>query len=308
MSSNALTVGDYSAAQLKVIKATVAKDATDVEFSLFLEACRAYGLDAFRRQLCLLIFNKDKPEKRSHAIFPSRDGLRVMASRCKDYRPASEPAEFILDPDLQGPANPEGIVSCTVKLWKQDNRGEWYPVVGVAYWQEFAPLRERWAPDETGSRRPTGIYDLDTSGQWGKMPRLMLQKCAEGQALRAGWPETFGGIYLEEEMDRTRAELSASEALEEYERQERIKRVGGPGLLMVFDASAALEKVPMGQVADRVLEFLRDAGPKDAYMFRLRNEAALRDFWAHDKAAALEIKARLEPLAERYNPAQEAAE
>jgi phage recombination protein Bet len=305
--TTAIAMSGLTGAQLRTVRNTVAKDATDTEFSLFMEACRAYGLDPFRRQLCLIVFNKNNPEKRSHAIFPSRDGLRVMASRCQDYRPASEPAEFVTDPDMKGTANPEGLVSCTIRLWKQDNRGEWYPVIGIAYWDEFAPLREVWAPDESGKRRPTGVYELDTSGQWGKMPRLMLQKCAEGQALRAGWPETFGGMYLEEEMDRAKVDADAAELVRQHEAEERQARIGGPGLMMVFDDSATLEKVPTGQVFDRVSEFLEHADPEEAYKFRVRNEQPLREFWAHDKAAALELKKVLEDKAEKFNPADESA-
>lgn len=299
----ALPVPTFTGAQLRTIRKTVARDANDPEFTLFMEACRAYGLDPFRRQLCLVIFNKNNPEKRSHSIFPSRDGLRVMASRCRDYRPASEPAEFVTDPDLRGSANPEGLVSCTVRLWKQDSRQDWHPVVGVAHWEEFAPLRERWAPDDTGKRRPTGIMELDTSGLWGRMPRLMLQKCAEGQALRAGWPETFGGVYLEEEIDRARVEMDAAAAIEAYEREERMAKTGGPGLLMVFDETARLEKVPMGQVHDRCIAFLRAATPQEAHEFSVRNTEALREFWAHDKAAALAVKKAVEEKAAEFRKA-----
>lgn len=303
---NAVELSGYAPAQIRLIKNTVAKDTNELEFDLFMQAARSYGLDPFRRQIHAVVYNKDRPEKRKMTIIVARDGLRAIAQRCKDYRPASEPAQITYDPDLKSPENPKGIVSATVKLWKQDNRGTWYPVIGEAHWDEFAAVTEEWAPDETGKRRPTGKKAAD--GNWAKMPVVMITKCAESQALRAGWPDMFGGLYAEEEMHQLDAAMTASEAVEEFEKQERLARVGGPGVMMVFDASAALQKVPVGQVADRVIEFLRDASPRDAYMFRLRNEVALREFWAHDKAAALEIKAKLEPMADQWNPAQEAAE
>jgi phage recombination protein Bet len=285
----------FTAPQLKLIKDTVAKDSNPVEFNLFLEACKAYGLDPFRKQIFLLIYNKDKPDKRKHSIIVSRDGLRVLAHRCRDYRPASEPAQVVYDPDAKGPTNPKGLVSVTVRLWKQDNRNEWYPVIGEAYWDEFAPVTDEWGDDEqTGRRKPTGRKTLDASGQWAKMPIVMLTKCAESQALRAGWPETFGGIYSEEEMDRLSANASASEALEAHERAEREARTGGRGLLMVFDDAMKLEKVPMGSVADRVMEFIQNAEPIEAHKFRARNEDALRDFWAAYPADALQLKRAFE--------------
>lgn len=285
----------FNPSQLKVIKNTVAKDANPTEFSLFMEACRAYGLDPFRKQIFSIIYSKDNAEKRKQTIIVSRDGLRVLAHRCRDYRPASDPAHIVYDPEAKGPTNPKGIVSATVKLWKQDNRGEWYPVIGEAYWDEFAPVVDEWAFDqEERKRKPTGKKTLDASGNWAKMPIVMLTKCAESQALRAGWPETFGGVYSEEEMDRVTASVSASEALEAHERTERELRTGGRGLLMVFDDAMKLEKVPMGSVADRVAEFVQNADPEEVHKFRVRNEDALREFWTVNPTDALELKKAFE--------------
>lgn len=285
----------FNPAQLKVIKDTVARDNNSTEFSLFMEACRAYGLDPFRKQIFSIIYSKDNPDKRKQTIIVSRDGLRVLAHRCRDYRPASEPAHITYDAAAKGPTNPKGIVAATVRLWKQDNRGEWFPVIGEAYWDEFAPVVDEWAFDEEArKRKPTGQKILDASGNWAKMPIVMITKCAESQALRAGWPETFGGIYSEEEMDRLTATVSASEALEEHERAERESRTGGRGLLMVFDDAMKLEKVPMGKVADRVAEFIREGTSEDVHKFRVRNEDALREFWTANPTDALELKKAFE--------------
>lgn len=292
---SAVAVSGFTPSQLRTIKATVARDTDDLEFDLFLEACRSYGLDPFRKQIHAVVYNKDKPDKRNMSIIVSRDGLRVLAHRCKDYRPASEPATIVYDDALKGPLNPKGIVSATVRLWKQDRIGDWYPVAGTADWDEFAPLREAWAPDKDGKRRPTGRFELD-AGNWTKMPLVMITKCAESQALRAGWPETFGGVYAEEEMERVRADATASETLRTYEREQTQARLGGPGLMLVFDGTGVLTKIPMGQVYDRVMEHLNEATPQDAHAFAVRNAPALREFWGHDKAAALAIKKRLEAL------------
>ncbi len=295
----------FNPSQLKVIKDTVAKDANQTEFSLFMEACRAYGLDPFRKQIFSIIYSKDNAEKRKQTIIVSRDGLRVLAHRCRDYRPASDPAHIVYDPTTKGPTNPKGIVSATVKLWKQDNRGEWYPVIGEAYWDEFAPVVDEWAFDqEERKRKPTGKKTLDASGNWAKMPIVMLTKCAESQALRAGWPETFGGVYSEEEMDRVTASVSASEALEAHERAERELRTGGRGLLMVFDDAMKLEKVPMGSVADRVAEFVQNADPEEVHKFRVRNEDALREFWTVNPTDALELKKAFEAKEKQLEKAQ----
>lgn len=291
--SNALIT--FSAPQLHIIKTTVAKDTNQAEFDLFMQACASYGLDPFRKQIHAVVYSKDNAEKRKMTIIVSRDGLRVLAHRCGDYRPASAPAQIVYDKDLIGPTNPKGIVSATVTLWKQDKRGEWFPVSGEAYWDEFAPLTDLWAENpETRRREPTGKKTLDQSGNWAKMPIVMITKCAESQALRAGWPETFGNIYSEEEMDKAATEATASEALEAHQRAEREARTGGRGILMVFDDSMKLEKVPIGSVADRVLEFIQAADPLDVHKFRVRNEDGLREFWTAAPSDALELKRAFE--------------
>lgn len=305
--TNAIAVSGFTATQLRTIKNTVASDTNDLEFDLFMEACRSYGLDPFRKQIFAVVYSKDNAARRKMSIIVSRDGHRILAQRCRDYRPASEPPIFEYDAEAKGPTNPKGIVTCTVKLWKQDNRGEWYPVVGQADWDEFAPLKEEWAPDENGRRAPTGKMTLDASGQWAKMPKVMIAKCAESQALRAGWPDQFGGVYSEEEMHRLETEATATEALKQHDTEMRQKRLGGPGLMMVFDDSAVLDKVAMGEVFDRCMAFLKDAEPEDAYKFSLRNKMALQEFWGHDKAAALELKKALEAKAAQFNPGEAAA-
>jgi len=285
----------FTPSQLKVIRDTVARDANPTEFSLFMEACRSYGLDPFRKQIFSIIYSKDRPDKRKQTIIVSRDGLRVLAHRCRDYRPASEPAQIVYDAGSKGSTNPKGILSATVKLWKQDNRGEWYPVIGEAYWDEFAPIADEWAfdPDER-KRKPTGNKALDASGNWAKMPIVMITKCAESQALRAGWPETFGGIYSEEEMDRLTATETASETLEIYEKADREAKIGGRGLLMIFDDTMNLERVPLGSVADRVSEFIAQSDPVAVRQFRTRNAESLREFWAASPTDALALKRQFE--------------
>jgi phage recombination protein Bet len=252
--TNAVALSGFSAAQLRTIKQTVAADTNSTEFDLFMEACRSYRLDPFRKQIHAVVYSKDNPDKRKMSIIVSRDGLRILAQRCRDYRPASEPADILTDNSLKGPINPKGIVKATVKLWKQDNKGEWYPVIGEAYWDEFAPVDDEWAYDETaGKRKPTGRKSLPPTSNWAKMPVVMITKCAESQALRAGWPDEFGSIYTEEEMDRLSTEGTATEALEQFERQQREAMLGGHHLLMVYDDSGRMERVAIGNVADRCM-------------------------------------------------------
>lgn len=295
----------YTAAQIATIRRTVAPETTDNEFDLFMNAAKAYGLDPFRRQISILIFNRNDPKKRRHAIIVGRDGLRSIAQRCRDYRPASEKADIEYDPSLISPENPKGIVSATVRLWKRDNRNEWYPVIGEAFWDEFAPVEREWVYDESlGRRAPTG--KAKASGQWTKMPILMITKCAEAQALRAGWPDQFGGLYLNEEMDQARDpaprnglpienDMTPSEqvAMDEQERRERATR-GKQDILMVMDDTGALERILRDDVANRCAEFIRDHDAEEIHPWLIRNREALRDFQKTHKRDAIEIKRQIE--------------
>lgn len=286
---------EYTPAQIQLIKRTVAADTNDNEFDLFFEACKSYGLDPFRKQIHAVVYSKDNASKRKMTIMVSRDGLRVIAARCGDYRPASEKAEFEYDEKLKGPLNPKGIVSVTVKLWKRDQSGEWFPVVGEAEWDEFAPIKDEWAWDQTAHKRlPTGKKELDSSGQWATMPKVMIAKCAESQALRAGWPEQFGGIYVEEEIERAKVDASATQQMAEYEEAMRIDRIGGSDIITMSFAGPKLENVPSGQVYDRAMEFLSDSSAEEVYRWRVSNEEPLRQFWARNPSDAHALKKEVE--------------
>jgi len=191
--------------------------------------------------------------------------------------------------------------------------GQWYPITSRAYWDELAPLKEN--PDdfdyvETGGTWPdgnpkkkkvlkpnaTGKLILDTSGNWGKMPKVMLAKCAEADALRKGWPEDLGNLYISEEMDQANLiDLTATEIVDEEERQKRNALLGGPGILITFEFTEGAQSVPYGEFADKCLEFIRQTDDASTVEhWREFNREALRQFWGHSKGDALELKTQID--------------
>lgn len=300
-----MALPDFTPSQLTTIKNTVAKDTNPLEFDLFMNAARSYGLDPFRKQISALVFNKDKPNKRQMAIIVGRDGLRSIAARCGDYRPASGPAHIVYDENAKCSTNPKGLISVGVTLFKQDNRGEWHPVYGEAFWDEFAPVKEKWAENQDGKWAPTGEKTLD--GNWSKMPIVMLTKCAEGQALRAGWPDQFGNLYAEEEMQaHTAKDITPSQEVEQEAAHRRENALGGRGILMNMDGSGALTRIPIGEVADRCLEFIRANDAENILKWADQNREPLREFWAESPNDALEVKKHIE--AKTSGVSREAAE
>lgn len=290
----------WTSRQLDTIMRTVANDTNDDEFSLFIEYAKAKGLDPFSKQIIAVVYSKDDPKKRKMTIIVTQDGQRVLASRCRDYRPAEDEPVFTLDPALKGPTNPIGIEKVTVTLFKQDNTGAWHPVKGWAYWSEYAPTREEWALDqESGKRKPTGKVTLDQSGNWAKMPRVMLAKCANMVALRAGWPETFSGLYVEEEMDQAKAiDMSAAE-LVEIEREDRRKR----SIAMSDDEYPFVDKdgmfkfIPAGRYGDNIINAARNCTKADEMdCMMVRNREGLKRFWAKHKDDALQVRQELDKI------------
>ncbi|RKD69013.1 phage recombination protein Bet [Rhizobium sp. WW_1] len=294
---NAITKFDMTPRQIALVKSTVARDTNDDEFNLYMEVAKAKGLDPFLGQIIPMVFNKTQPAKRKMTIIISRDGQRVIAQRCGDYRPASKPPVYETDPSLKGPLNPHGIVSATVYLWKQDPKtSDWYEVAGQGFWEEFAPIKDEWKRGEDGNSYKTGKQTLDDSGNWCRMPRLMIAKCAEMQALRAGWPEQFTGLYDEAEMDRAKVlDLTASEIVIQEQQDNRLRAIGGKDALTIWWGDGfALENVPDGKFFDAVVEHIANLDPIAVAKWEDANRASLQIYWARHPGDALELKKRLE--------------
>jgi len=289
---------EYTGAQLSLIKRTVAKDTSADEFDLFMSVAKMKGLDPFSKQISAIVFNKAKADKRQMAIITTIDGMRAVAARSKAYRPDEDEPDFTYEPELKGPLNPLGLVKARVRIWIADtvNAGDWKPATGVAYWEEFAPIKDEWAENEAGKYKPTGKQTLDTGGNWGKMPRIMLAKCAEAQALRKAFPEDLSGLYESAEFDRAQAtEVTASEIIGVHDEENRLRRIGVANSIMFqMSPTSPLEAISLGQVADRIMAALKDFDLKQVRWFKSANRNPLQEFWARAPSDALAIKQKLE--------------
>lgn len=291
---------DHTAAQVALIKRTVAKDCDADEFNLFMAAAQRTRLDPLRKQISAIVFNKKRADKRQLAIITTIDGLRVIASRCGDYRPMETAPRIEYDETAKDPAtNPLGIVRAEVICFKRHGE-EWHPVAGEAYWDEFAPIEDEWAEGPDGRRAKTGKRKL--SDTWKRMGRLMIAKCAEGQALRRGWPDDLAGLYGEDEMQKAIVIDVASEIIEDYEEQQRTQRIGhGQGLMFQTEAGAPLVHVERGKIADFLYSFYRNADTAEQIgKFREINAESLKAFWAWEPGDAHEIKQFAEQRLEAF--------
>ncbi|OWK39523.1 phage recombination protein Bet [Fimbriiglobus ruber] len=304
-----ITHRSYTASQLALIRRTVAKDTNQDEFDLFIEICKQQGLDPFKKQIFAQVYNKDKADKRQIVIVTSIDGYRAKAQRCGDYRPAEEETRFEADSSLKDPqCNPMGLIRAVVKVFKFGPDKVWYPVVGEARWDEFAPLDdaefdwvdtgETWPDTGKPKKKKVARSAKKTlkEGNWKNMPHVMLGKCAEAQALRRGWPEALSGLYVQEEMDKVQLDMTATEAVEAYERDERLKRTATKETVpAIFEMTEGLQLVPLGRFADRVMEYVQSLDDVTSFDFwKDQNVRALQQYWAVASSDALQLKKDLE--------------
>lgn len=291
---------------IQLIKRTVAQDLTPAELDLFVHMCRRWRLDPLRRQIYAHTYTRNKKEKDDHGnevwkkirnvvYVTGIDGYRTIADRTGNYRPGQRSIE-LRDDAKDVRENPQGIVSATASVWKHVH-GCWHEFSETVYWDEFAPLKDEWK-GKGDDRHKTGKRDLDTSGQWGKMGRLMLQKCAEAQALRRGWPDEYGDLYVAEEMDQARViDITPSEQADRADADERQAKLGGPSVVIDWCNGSPLVSVQADRLHGAVMDFIRKSSdePMTVAMFADRNQASLRQFWGMKPDEALNLKKTFEP-------------
>lgn len=128
------------------------------------------------------------------------------------------------------------------------------------------------------------------------MPRVMLAKCAEAQAIRRAWPEDLSAIYADEELDRAKTlDLTASEIVEKANVETRLAMIGGAEAIL-FDMGDGLERIPLGKAADMILERFRSMQPHEVLQWRNANKVPLQEFWARKKTDALALKQEIERI------------
>lgn len=172
--------------ETELLKRTVAKGVSDDEFALFLWVCKKHKLDPMARQVHAVrrfVTRHHQDEKgvwvagHQMVIQIGIDGYRALAGRDHpDFGGCDEPEFEFGETSKRIPA------LARIRLWK---KGLEHPIVGVAYWDEYAP-KDLTKPE---------------AFMWNKMPKHMLAKCAEALALRKGYPE-LADIYTNEEMSQ----------------------------------------------------------------------------------------------------------
>jgi phage recombination protein Bet len=193
---------EFSPAQIKLLRRTVAKDCNDEEFSYFLEVAAAYDLNPLVGEVYASKMGGSNGSGGRVVILVGRNGWLKMARRNANYlgidgdvvrendsfkvsRKADGTREILHE--YEGDADKRGAI-----------KGAWAEVITTAArYYVFAPIAEY---------RPTNQRKLEYS-PWGSQESVMIQKCAYIAALRIAF--SISGVYDEAEMDRMRAQTAA---------------------------------------------------------------------------------------------------
>lgn len=174
-------VRSFSPKQIDILKNSICKGVSNEEFEIFLMACTKTQLDPFMRQIYAVKRKCKKPDGswgESMTIQTGIDGYRLIAERTERYAPGPEPTYTV---DANG-----NLLSATAYIKKQTKDGTWHTVSASAYIEEFCQRKNDGSP----------------IGMWSNMPKTMLSKCAEAQALRKAFPAEMSGVYTKEEMQQ----------------------------------------------------------------------------------------------------------
>jgi len=164
----------FTREQIDLIKATVAKGATDAELQLFLYTAKRTGLDPLIKQIHAVKRWDSSLGRDTMSIQTGIDGYSLIAERTGKLAGIDDAAFDREDKDRPSKA--------TVTVYKLVN-GEPRAFTASARWNEYVALKKDGQP----------------MAMWRKMPYLMLGKCAEALALRKAFPADLTGIYTFEE-------------------------------------------------------------------------------------------------------------
>jgi phage recombination protein Bet len=179
---------------ISTIKATIAVDATDEELALFIEVCKATGLNPFKKELWFIKTKRrtwwSQKDNKQITIEPKLhimtgvNGFFAIANRHPAFD-GMEPIEYEYNERKE-------LIAATARVHRKDRK---YPSVARVLWSEYEGTTDKG------------------NGIWDEKPHVMLAKVAKTVALREAFPQELNNIYGEEELARHFRSLEESKSV-----------------------------------------------------------------------------------------------
>lgn len=172
------------------------------QLAIFAKACQELGLSPFKKQIYLQQHWDKTNNRHNYTMITGIDGFRSIAERtgafggCMDavYNDTMTAYQCVSE-NIKQPVSASVTVIKIIKGVKIE-------ISATALWSEYYPGKNK-------------------GFMWDKMPFNQLAKCAEAKALRKSFPESFSGIYSDDEMLQAEAipEVTDQLSFEEIEKQ-----------------------------------------------------------------------------------------
>lgn len=167
---------------LALVRDTYCKGASQDEFNLFVQTANRLGLSPVARQVYAVKRWDGQLKREVMQPMVSIDGLRLVAERSGKYAGQTPPmwcGEDGVWHDVWVKTSPPSAAK--VGVLRHDFKE---PLYAVAVYSSYCQKNRDGQP----------------MALWGKMPELMLSKCAEALALRKAFPQELSGVYAAEEL------------------------------------------------------------------------------------------------------------
>jgi phage recombination protein Bet len=153
---------------VKTMQETVARGTTPAEFALFVQYCKATGLNPFKKEIWCIKANQGLQ------IMTGINGFWTIANSSKDFDGA-EVGLINAQGEWVKTVPDNSFIGAWCRVYRKDRR---IPMEGEALLADYAK----------------GF------GLWKTAPRIMIKKVAESIALRKAFPQELNGLYTREEM------------------------------------------------------------------------------------------------------------